>query len=194
MNQNNEITRRSVIVGIVAAAAVPLLSGQALAGTRARAKRARALARRGVTALPRYLHSAVTLQDGRVFITGGYHVDEATRQRGFVAPSANSQIFDPEKNEWSTAASMTHPRARHASVLLPDGRVAVLGGFYTGPLDSAEIYDPSTNTWTKGTKLPQPMCDHTACLAQGRIIVSGGPAGSGALVLTAVSMNNRQTP
>ncbi|HEY3782900.1 MAG TPA: kelch repeat-containing protein [Fimbriimonadaceae bacterium] len=191
MNQNNEITRRSVIAGIVATAAAPLLSGQALAGTLAAGKKAKVVARRGVTALPRYFHSAVTLADGRVLVTGGYHVDEPARRGTTIAPSGNVQIFDPGRNEWSTAAPMTFPRARHASVLLPDGRVAVLGGFYKGPLDSVEIYDPSQNTWAKGKKLPQPMCDHSACFAQGRIIVSGGPAGAHALDPNAVSLKSQ---
>jgi N-acetylneuraminic acid mutarotase len=128
-----------------------------------------------------------------VLITGGYHVDP-NQQSGFVAPSANVQIYDPGRNAWSSAASMSHPRARHSSVLLPDGRVAVLGGFYTGAIDSVEIYDPSQNTWAKGQKLPEPTCDHSACFAQGRIIITGGPAGAHTLELTAVSSKSRQVP
>jgi hypothetical protein len=72
-------------------------------------------------------------------------------------------------------------------VLLPDGRVAVLGGFYNRSLASVEIYEPRTNTWTKGKSLPQPMCDHTACLAQGRVVIAGGAFGARAHVLDAIS-------
>ncbi len=188
MNQNNGITRRAVITGIVASAAVPLLARQSLAGTKAKAAhRGRALGKSGKTALPRYLHSAVTLQDGRVLVSGGYHVNEEVRSRGFVPPSAGVQIFDPANNSWQNAAPMAVPRARHASVLLPDGRVAVIGGFFGRALASVEIYEPRTNTWTKGKTLPQPVCDHTACFAQGRVVIAGGAFGAAAHVLEAIS-------
>lgn len=188
MNQNNGITRRAVITGIVASAAVPLLARQGLASTKvAAARRGRGLGKSGKTALPRYLHSAVTLQDGRVLVTGGYHVNEEARSRGLVPPSTSVQIFDPASHSWLNAAPMALPRARHASVLLPDGRVAVLGGFYNTALDSVEIYEPRTNTWTKGKSLPQPMCDLTACLAQGRVVIGGGAFGASAHVLDAIS-------
>lgn len=188
MNQNNGITRRAVITGIVAAAAVPLLARQGLASTKASAaRRGRGLDKSGKAAMPRYLHSAVTLQDGRVLVTGGYAVNEEARRKGFFPPSAGVQIFDPSNHTWQNAAPMAMPRARHASVLLPDGRVAVLGGFYNRSLASVEIYEPRTNTWTKGKSLPQPMCDHTACLAQGRVVIAGGAFGARAHVLDAIS-------
>ncbi|CAF1444286.1 unnamed protein product [Adineta ricciae] len=39
-------------------------------------------------------------------------------------------------------------RAAHASLLLPDGKVLVNGGFHeTDTLRSTKIYDPPTDTW-----------------------------------------------
>lgn len=127
---------------------------------------------------PRYLHSATVLNDGRILFTGGYHVDEAALVCMEDVPSANADIYDPGTDEWLDAAPMLMARARHASILLSDGRVAVIGGYHTGVLDSVEIYDPETDTWTHGDPLPVPACDHEAVLSDGTVLVSGGGLGN----------------
>ena len=53
---------------------------------------------------------------------------------------AESEIYDPVANEWSTGSPLQIGRFRHATVLLPDGRVVAIGG--TGPdgiLASSEV-------------------------------------------------------
>lgn len=197
MNKNDEITRRTVITGIVAAAAVPLLSGKALAAGTALPplvrKRKRASADR-VVGSPRYLGSSVTMQDGRVMLTGGYHVGADVRRRGFVMPSNGVQIFDPAGESWTNAQPMVQPRARHASVLLSDGRVAVLGGFAIGELSSVEVYDPATNQWSSGHPLPRPMADISACCSRGKIIVTGGDLGTPAMTIDEIAAKRTVVP
>jgi hypothetical protein len=73
---------------------------------------------------------------------------------------------------------MNIPRARHASVVLSDGRVLVTGGYHTSVLDSVELYDPVTDEWTLDEPLPMPTCDHAACLAGSQMIITGGLVGS----------------
>src|SRR5262249_42994388 len=62
---------------------------------------------------------------------------------------------------WSTRASMGLQRLYFASNVLPDGRVFVEGGEYSGPQGAAndtntgEIYNPANNTWTPIANFPQ---------------------------------------
>jgi streptogramin lyase len=62
---------------------------------------------------------------------------------------------------WSQLASMSTQRLAFASDVLPDGRVFVLGGEYSGPsgakteTNTGEIYNPVTNTWSAVANFPQ---------------------------------------
>jgi len=193
MDKNGEISRRTVMRGIVATAVLPALAKGAFAGSSVGVS-ARANSRQddgAAIGLPRYLHSAVAMLDGRILVSGGYHANEEARQTRFVAPSTSVQLYDPATNTWQNVAPMRQPRARHASALLHDGRVAVIGGYCIDALDSVEIYEPSSNTWIPGSSLPRPICDHTACLTEGKLVITGGSMGTPALVLDAARLANR---
>jgi hypothetical protein len=55
---------------------------------------------------------------------------------------------------WTTLASEPVARLYFASQIMPDGRLFVAGGEYSGPAlqpnwsNTGEIYDPLANTWT----------------------------------------------
>lgn len=61
---------------------------------------------------------------------------------------------------WSLLAPSPTPRLYFASQVLPDGRVFVVGGEYSGPgllanwSNTGEIYDPVANTWSSITPYP----------------------------------------
>ena len=121
--------------------------------------------------LPRFGHSATLLADGRILVTGGW------RHGGISAlnpPLASAQIYDPAGDLWTDAKPLRTPRAEHASVTLPDGRVLVIGGLGHAPLADAEIYDPSRDTWTPAAPMHQPRYGHAATLADDRVLVTGG--------------------
>ena len=187
------ISRRMVLGSAVSAALLPRLASGSSAATRgARPAAGPALASSG--GKPRFLHTATALQDGRILVAGGFHVNEALRRQIQALPSTSVEIFDPANGTWFEAAPMGTARARHASVLLTDGRVAVLGGFLTSDLDSVEIYDPSTDTWTPGEPLPRPMADHAACVSGSRIILSGDRLGTPAQIHLITATNSRSIP
>jgi hypothetical protein len=79
---------------------------------------------------------------------------------------------------WSQLASMNLGRLYYASNVLPDGRVFVVGGEFTGSgldhtnTNRGEIYDPVANTWTPIADFPQSSFgdDPTALLPDGRIL------------------------
>jgi hypothetical protein len=66
---------------------------------------------------------------------------------------------------WTTLASEPIARLYFASQIMPDGRLFVAGGEYSGPgllpnwSNTGEIYDPLANTWTPIAPYPnQPHC------------------------------------
>ena len=166
------LSRRNVLGAAAALAAAPLLAARAQAAPPDRAS----LRRPHAVARPRFLHASVGLPDGRVLVIGGYAVGEATRARSVAAPLASVQAYDPRDDAWTDLAPLATPRARHAAALLPDGRVAVLGGMHAAPVASVEIYDPQTDVWSAGEPLPLPLVDHAAAACAGGILVTGGGA------------------
>ena len=78
-------------------------------------------------------------------------------------------LFDPEPL----------PRSSHAAVLLPGGRVLVLGGIVgsgsTLPVDVTQVYDPETGGWAPGARVPLARSFFPAVtLSDGRVLVAGG--------------------
>lgn len=124
--------------------------------------------------LARCMHTATALLDGRLLLVGGYH--RRALQNGEItdAPLSNVQIYDPAEETWYDAAPLQQARARHAALLLPDGRVLVLGGLYIRPTASAEIYTPWNNTWHDTTPLQLACFDHAASFVNGQVMVTGG--------------------
>jgi hypothetical protein len=113
------------------------------------------------------------LTDGRVLLVGGlaYSGDGSPFELAFFAfgqPAADR------------VPAMSLARFAHAAVLLPDGRVVILGGTVDGGESTAsvEVFDPATETFDQAPSLPSPVRDHTATLLiDGRILVVGPPGG-----------------
>ena len=118
-------------------------------------------------------HTATLLNDGRVLIAGGTHVDGVARAR--------CELFDPRANRWTRAADMIHARAGHAATLLANGNVLITGGetglgvFPIDVLASAEIYHPASNSWTAVAPMHAARRMHSSIrLHDGRVLVVGG--------------------
>jgi hypothetical protein len=94
----------------------------------------------------RAYHSLTVLPDGSVLATGGGTTTAPTAVANAVlAP----ELWSPVTEKWTTLASMGAPRLYHSeALLLPDGRVAVMGGGrfddVTMPTDqpTAQIFSP----------------------------------------------------
>ena len=84
--------------------------------------------------------------------------------------------------EFSSAGKLGDRRTDHRAVLLPDGRVMVIGGRGFGPGDwgpprheTAEIHDPATGLWSGTGGMAKKRQAHTADLLEdGRVFVTGG--------------------
>lgn len=119
----------------------------------------------------RYGATATLLADGRVLVVGGTVLDTATGHSRFLS---SVEIYDPAANAWSTAAAMPAAREYHAAVLLPDGKVLVVGGDDgTQPPMDALLYDPAANTWTATTPVQLIGLAPTATLLKsGKVLVT----------------------
>jgi Domain of unknown function (DUF1929) len=104
--------------------------------------------------IPRMLQNAVVLPTGKILIVGGSSKDYHNTTKA-AQPVLDAEIYDPGSTPASPGSSILvapHSRARvyhSVAALLPDARVAFLGGHNVAPLDvygesrdSVEIYSP----------------------------------------------------
>lgn len=129
-------------------------------------------------AIARYQHTATKLTTGEVLVTGGATGNTSTGITAF----ANTELYSPSTESWSNKGLLNTPRYRHASILLPSGKVLVIGGSdSTGnPLASSELYDPATGTWSyTGNMITARIAPTAVLLQNGKVLVSGGPTSTG---------------
>ena len=84
----------------------------------------------------------VTLQDGRVLVTGGRGRRAA---EGFwLNYETTTEIFDPATGKWSLTGETNAAHAAAPTIVLADGRVLTAGGEgeQNIPINSSEIWDP----------------------------------------------------
>jgi hypothetical protein len=130
---------------------------------------------------PRFWHSAVRLDDGRVLLLGGL--------AEFGRELASAELYDPSTGRFVPTGSMALARSRDLSrsaddaVLLPDGRVLVVGGTEPSVDDEAaptisgeaELYDPATGAFRAAGALGSPrVAAAAALLPDGRVLIAGG--------------------
>ncbi len=136
----------------------------------------------------RWSHTATTLADGRVLVTGGR--TGSTTANGIVLNTA--EIYDPVTNEWTeTAGPMSVARRSHTATLLPGGKVLVAGGgngvatASSQPIQSAELFDPATGLFTLIGNMVERRSAHSAILLDdGTVLISAGSNGTGTLFPT----------
>jgi Ca2+-binding RTX toxin-like protein len=144
--------------------------------------------------VPRRVHTATALRDGRVLVAAG---------KGANPPSpiqislTSTELYDPATGTWSTCddatATATCPgplaiaRFGPTSVTLNSGRALVIAGqaFDGTRIASVEEYDPTTGHWGPTGFLGARRTTHqTTLLADGKVLVAGGfgPDAQGTLV------------
>src|SRR5205807_54900 len=113
----------------------------------------------------------VRLDDGRVFVVGGFGGSPASPD--FLA---TAELYDPGADTWTRAPPMAVAREDLTATVLPGGKVLVAGcDNLSGALDSAELYDPTSNTWSPaGTMSEKRESPAAVLLATGKLLVVGG--------------------
>jgi hypothetical protein len=128
--------------------------------------------------------TAHTLPDGRVMVFGG-----ASSSAGGVAnPMTSIEAYDPAANTWTVETyALTVGRTWHASALVRDGTVLVMGGYTQNgscaPSASVDQVDPIAGTVVSFGTLPNPNTEWNAVtLLDGSVLgVGGGACGGVAL-------------
>ena len=128
---------------------------------------------------PRNDLALVVLRDGRVLAAGGEMDAQGDR-------SMSAEIFDPRTGKWTPTGPMmaaARSEVEYASVLLPDGRVLVPGGYTapSTPVSSSDLYDPRTGTWTASGSMSVVRAGHSSIVLRGNrgVLVMGGTAKGG---------------
>ncbi|MCC7061895.1 MAG: hypothetical protein IT456_03765 [Planctomycetes bacterium] len=132
-------------------------------------------------------YNQVTLNDGRVLMTGGTLVPNLLGAAN-ATPISGAELYNPTTNTWATA-NMNTPRALHSATKLSDGRVVVCGGAQgtlTTPvsIDGVEVFNPATNGWTGLAPLTAPRAGQSAALLPDGTVVLFGGQGATATVNT----------
>jgi hypothetical protein len=113
--------------------------------------------------------------DREVFYQGGHDDDLATN----TVELLDLGVPNPQ---WNFVAAMHNPRVLCDSVLLPTGKILVVGGSSTGksdvgvdPVLPTELYDPESDTWTEEAPINCPHMYHSTALLlpDGRVMRGG---------------------
>jgi hypothetical protein len=126
-------------------------------------------------AAPDGIATMMLLSDGTVMAQGGAVGGDCSKAWYRLTPDAFGSYAN---GTWSSLASMQLERLYYASNVLPDGRVLLVGGEYSGSGCSAnwtntgEIYDPVANTWTDIANFPQTLFgdDPSEVMPDGRVL------------------------
>jgi hypothetical protein len=120
---------------------------------------------------------AVMYSPGKVAVIGGSD-----------PPTATSEIIDlnAATPAWKFTSSMHFPRRQHNAVILPDGKVFIVGGSKGGGFDTSsspvlptEMWDPATGQFTVMASIAVYRGYHSTALllADGRVLSAGGNVG-----------------
>lgn len=114
---------------------------------------------------PRYQHAQITLDDGRILVTGG-----RTRQPAAVpVATASCELISADLLTCQPTADLPLPIRSPTLHKLADGRVVAVG------MRMATVFDPQQAVWTLLTPLHQMRMEHASLLlADGTILVAGG--------------------
>jgi hypothetical protein len=134
----------------------------------------------------RMVGCGVILADGTFIDAGGASVSSKTKNELVltITPHSSADEYNLSNGTFSSAGSMTTPRAGCTATLLNDGTVLIAGGLDSSgnPLNTAEVYDPTGGSFTATTgNMNSPRAFHTATLLTtgplaGDVLVAGGLA------------------
>lgn len=98
---------------------------------------------------------------GKLYVIGG------------VGPTDRTLVYDPESNEWTTAARLPSGRD-HLRAAVWEKKVWVLGGRSKAPTRRVDVYDPHNDEWKRGPNLPESMSAMAVGVVDGDLHVVGG--------------------
>lgn len=120
-------------------------------------------------------NTATLLPDGKVLIVGQAGYDNRSPAEEF-----NSFVASGHPSGSFTLVAKTDPRFGATATLLPDGRVLIAAGAFSGNLATAVLFDPVSGTFSATGNLSVARHDQTATLLpDGRVLIAGGTEDGG---------------
>jgi Domain of unknown function (DUF1929)/Carboxypeptidase regulatory-like domain len=116
-------------------------------------------------------------ETGKVLVVGGADPPTATAETIDLTATAPA---------WKSTGSMNFPRRQHNAVILPDGKILVVGGSSaagfdtsTSPVLPTEMWDPATGQFTVMASIAEYRGYHSTALLlpDGRVLSAGGNVG-----------------
>ncbi len=129
----------------------------------------------GTASVARFRHTAVLLENGRVFIAGG---------SAGGATVGSTELYEPWAQSFAAGPTLAGSRESHTATRLADGTVLITGGVRnrSAYLNTCEIYDPVAGTLVATGSLASARAGHTATLLHdGRVLACGGLSGGASL-------------
>ncbi|CAF1127747.1 unnamed protein product [Adineta steineri] len=123
----------------------------------------------------RMYHTASTLANGYVLVTGGESSDASLN---------SAELYNPSTGTWTNTGNMNVGRRHHKASTLTNGHVLVTGGCTSSDINcvaikSVELYNPSTGTWANTGNMNVGRQHHTAStLPNGYVLIAGGKIGA----------------
>lgn len=146
-------------------------------------------------------HTATLLKDGSVLLTGGQTglLTPKSKQAGeYEERTKRAEVYNPTTKKFSDVGEMNVPRHNHSTILLPSGKVLIVGGSSTtiekADTKNIEVYDPQKKTFSIIGKTFNDMHDDPCLtlLKDGKVLAI---AGSGkAELINPVSGLSEQLP
>lgn len=149
----------------------------------------------GAMLLARSLHSATILNDGTVWVAGGWNTTAANLTAPYIV---TTERYTPSLGSWQQAQPLNAARAFHTATLTGDNKVLIAGGYNgraandtlivqpqaihgtlsiprLGLLNSTELFDPTGGSIIPGPPLLARLSAHDAKLVpHGLVSIFGG--------------------
>ena len=114
----------------------------------------------------------------KIMLIGGYN------EPANGTPTSSAEVIDlaAASPTWTNTTPMAFARRDHNAVILPDGKVLVVGGRSSSsnttpnPVMTPEVFDPATATWDQVAPHQIPRRYHSTAilLPDGRVLAAGG--------------------
>ena len=120
----------------------------------------------------------------KIYIVGGSQTVTSQQQSG-ASVDAN-QVYDPQANNWTSAANLPSSTSFGAVAAtqnyLAPARLYLAGGYSQNVLTSkTQVYNPYNNSWTLGTSLLSPRADFALAVVNDILYAIGGFDGQNAV-------------
>src|SRR5581483_2449620 len=133
----------------------------------------------------RHEHTATLLQTGKVLLAGG--AVPSPSDPTFFLQTASAELYDPATGTFTATGSLNEARLNHSALLLPNGKVLIVGGQHSDfcCVQTAELYDPTTGTFAPTSNMPNGGLSRfdspPALLTNGTVLQVGGDGAAGLL-------------